>query len=81
MRNRLKAGTVPPLYQGVMRYYVTGVFWEGNVMIMIWSQENCLFNNHRYYLREIGRGLFTGSHGFVGIKLFREYSRKGFLYF
>ena len=27
---------------------------------MIWSQETCLIDDHRYYLRAIGRG-FTGS--------------------
>ena len=28
--------------------YVTGVIWEGESEVMIPSQENCLFDNHRY---------------------------------
>jgi len=28
--------------------HVTGVIWEGESEVMIPSQENCLFDNHRY---------------------------------
>ena len=41
------ASTVPPLYQGAKSQYVTGEYLGRRDEAMIWSQENCLFDNHR----------------------------------
>ena len=43
----LKAGAVPPLYQGAILLYATGNILGRRRKAEIWSQENCLTNNRR----------------------------------
>ena len=59
---RCNAGAVPPLYWGANPSYTTGMKILGRFgRAMIQSQENCLFDNHRFYPRAMGRGFLHSS--------------------
>ena len=59
---RCNAGAVPPLYWGANPSYTTGMNILGRFgRAMIQSQENCLFDNHRFYPRAMGRGFLHSS--------------------